>query len=449
MSNADHQPRLAKLHLWEFQWVRDLLVVFSVIGVLSLGYAISYVTIPLLLAFGLAYLMEPLVALCVRVLHLSRAAAVSVILIASMLALVGAGSLIVPLVASQSRAIMDSAKQGRFSGLVDKVQNLVPSAYGAEISKGRQWFSINVLGESEADTPAKGGEATGAVVVPGAAASKDAPRVVPLVEGGSIPAVTPEAGASTERAGPALAVVATDDTAWGIEEFLGTGAKAALVTLRTVFELLFAALLVPFYFWFLSVSFPTAIKSMEEMIPKASRPSVLRLVASMDSAVAGFVRVRILIAFAMGIMFAIGWWICGVPFAVTLGLFAGILSVVPYLGFIIVPLAVMLLATAQLGLPEAQRIVWWWIPLGPLTVFVAVQSIEGYLLTPYFAARTTKLGPVTVFVAILAGASLAGVYGMLLAIPAAACIRILLMELWLPRLREWVEGRRADPLPLE
>jgi predicted PurR-regulated permease PerM len=50
-------------------------------------------------------------------------------------------------------------------------------------------------------------------------------------------------------------------------------------------------------------------------------------------------------------------------------------------------------------------------------------------------------------VAILAGGSIAGIYGMLLAVPAAACIKILLKEVLMPRIHEWTEGRASDPLP--
>jgi predicted PurR-regulated permease PerM len=71
------------------------------------------------------------------------------------------------------------------------------------------------------------------------------------------------------------------------------------------------------------------------------------------------------------------------------------------------------------------------------------------LLTPVIAGRATNLGPVSVFVAVLAGASLAGVYGMLLAIPAAACIKILASEMLMPALREWAAGRASDPLPID
>ena len=169
----------------------------------------------------------------------------------------------------------------------------------------------------------------------------------------------------------------------------------------------------------------------------------------MDRAVAGFVRGRIVICLLMGVMFAIGWQVCGVPYAIALGLLTGILSIVPYLGGVGVPLAVGLLVVDQFGMPPEARMAIWGMLAWPVLVFVIVQTIEGYLLTPVIAGKATNLDPVTIVVAILAGGSVAGVYGMLLAIPAAACGKIAIKRVVLPRLIEFARGRVSDPLPIE
>ena len=207
-------------------------------------------------------------------------------------------------------------------------------------------------------------------------------------------------------------------------------------------------MLIPFYFRFFSNGFPGAIHFLGTLVPESRKPTIFRLAGEMDAAVAGFVRGRILIAAGVGVMFAAGWWINGVPYALTLGLLAGLLSIVPYLGAVVVVPAVAILAAHQLSQPEAQRMAWYWIIGGPPLVFLIVQSIEGYILTPIFAGRATNLGPVSIFVAVLAGASVAGLYGMLLAIPVAACTKILIRETMMPSLRRWAAGESSDPLPL-
>ena len=71
------------------------------------------------------------------------------------------------------------------------------------------------------------------------------------------------------------------------------------------------------------------------------------------------------------------------------------------------------------------------------------------MLTPVIAGKATNLDPVTILVAVLAGGSVMGVYGMLLAIPAAACGKILATEVLLPKVRAWTKGEARDPLPID
>jgi len=109
----------------------------------------------------------------------------------------------------------------------------------------------------------------------------------------------------------------------------------------------------------------------------------------------------------------------------------------------------MLLIADQFGLPADERMAVWGMLLWPTLIFGVVQTIEGYLLTPMIAGKATNLDPVTIVVAILAGGSVAGVYGMLLAIPIAACGKIALKRVVMPRLIEFARGRVSDPLPID
>ena len=169
----------------------------------------------------------------------------------------------------------------------------------------------------------------------------------------------------------------------------------------------------------------------------------------MDAAVAGFVRGRIVIAAIMGGVLAVGWMIVGVPYAILLGIGVGVLCAVPFLGLVGIPLSVGLLFLEQLGLSEESRMAWWGIIVWPTLVFAFVQAIDGWVLTPLIAGKATNLDPVTIFVAVLAGGSVLGAYGMLLAVPIAACIKITIQEIVLPNIRAWAQGEANDPLPFE
>ena len=169
----------------------------------------------------------------------------------------------------------------------------------------------------------------------------------------------------------------------------------------------------------------------------------------MDAAISGFVRGRIVIAFIMSVTLATGWMIVGVPYAILLGIGVGVLCAVPFLGLVGIPLSIGLMFLDQLGVPEAERMAWWGILVWPTLVFAIVQVLDGWVLTPLIAGKATNLDPVTIFVAVLAGGSVLGAYGMLLAIPVAACIKILIQESLLPKVHAWARGEADDPLPFD
>ena len=228
----------------------------------------------------------------------------------------------------------------------------------------------------------------------------------------------------------------------------GSSVQGVLATALEFLTVGFLIALIPFYFWFFSVSFPSAIAKLRALIPEKHRDGTVKLIVEMDHAVSGFVRGRIVISLIMAIMFAIGWKVCGVPYAITLGLVIGLFSVVPYLSAVGLPIAIGLLIVDQLVLPEEARMSWMWIVVGPSLVYAIVQLLEGYVLIPVIAGRATDLGPVSIFVAVLAGAALAGVYGMLLSIPVAACLKIYGREVIMPRVKAWSSGEADDLLPL-
>ncbi|MDP6693794.1 MAG: AI-2E family transporter, partial [Phycisphaerales bacterium] len=223
----------------------------------------------------------------------------------------------------------------------------------------------------------------------------------------------------------------------------------ALGVLGSIVRFGILAVLIPFYFFFFSLWFPQVVAFARSLIPDDGRSDIESLLAKMDAAIAGFVRGRIVIAAIMGAVLAVGWMAVGVPYAIILGLGIGVLCAVPFLGLIGIPLSIGLLFLEQLGLPESSRMAWWGILVWPTLIFGIVQALDGWILTPLIAGKATNLDPVTIFVAVLAGGSVLGAYGMLLAIPVAACIKITLQEVVLPNIRAWARGEANDPLPFE
>jgi predicted PurR-regulated permease PerM len=437
-SSGDGRGGLARLHLWQIQGVRDVVLVALVIAVVYTGYALRSVTVPLLVAFGLAYLVEPVVQGLCRRFGLSRTAAVGALMATAGVALVAVLAVMVPVVVGQSSSFVTSLREGRFNSAISRAEQLVPEAYRPEVARAREWF------QSATQTAPVGApvEAKAAPTEPG---ESESVRNQAQVEAGALQRAV---AAELDRRG----VVATPSQAHGDvpwAAFVGTSAEQVLQTALAVLTFGFLAALVPFYFWFFSINFPAALQFIGGLLPVNRRERILALAGEMDRAVSGFVRGRIVVSTIMGVLIAIGWRFFGVPYAITLGVVVGVFSLVPYLSVIGLPIAIALLAADQLALPEAARLTWLWILLGPVLVYGIVQFLEGYVLIPLIAGKATDLDPVSIFVAVLAGAAMAGVYGMLLSIPVAACLKIWLREVAMPRLRAWSSGRADDPLPFD
>ncbi|MDA0295973.1 MAG: AI-2E family transporter [Planctomycetota bacterium] len=474
---APDEPTFARLHVWQIQSIRDVMLVITVLTILWLGYAMSTITIPLLVALAFAYLFEPVIERLQRWFHCSRTVSVSVILGIFM---TGVIVIVVPtilLVVSQTGSFIASAGSGRYADLFDKGVALLPEDMRSQAQDGKAWieeklpWSARVFGDHEdaatepSNNPSEVEDAV-PVTVPDPASvdsTTEEPKGVEQATeesreerlraivrdevarqlGGGI--FDPSAGlATSETADAAAAEGGFGSAALG---FVGAGARRIWAFALGSIELGLLVFLVPFYFFYFATSYPKVLRFGRDLVPENRRTRVFHLVREMDKAVAGFVRGRLVISAILGTIFAVGWFIVGVPYSLALGLLVGVFCAVPYLSVIGVPIAVTLLAVEQFSLPDAERMAWWGILFWPALVYGIGQSLDDWVLTPFIQGKVTNLNPVAIVVAVLAGGSLAGLYGMLLAVPAAACVKIILRDVFMPQIHAWREGRASDPLP--
>lgn len=413
-------------HLWEIQAIRDVLLLAGGLSLLWLGYALSSITIPLLMALLLAYLVEPLVeGLGQRGVSRSRAAAWFVGLFGVLV--VGLLALVLPLIVGQTLRLVDDVESGDMQRRVLRVESILPEQAAAPLQR----LAMLLPGEATLDAQSDLVATEGEVQSTDADADSLEMQIQRIVQqelaSQSDDAVLQQEG--LRAAGAAL-----------------TSAWSVLVAIVDAGFLLF---LIPFYFYFLVLWYPEVVRFGAQLVPRDNREAIFSLLQEMDDVVSGFVRGRLLVSFIMGLMFSVGWWLVDVPYAFVLGMTTGALSTVPFVGGLGAPIAIGLAVLARLELPEVERAAWWMPVVLPAAVFALVSAIEGWVLLPLIAGRATRLDPVTIVVAVLAGGALLGVYGMLLAIPLAACLKILVIRVVLPRLRAWTRGDVADPLPID
>jgi len=157
---------------------------------------------------------------------------------------------------------------------------------------------------------------------------------------------------------------------------------------------------------------------IDDLLPRKSHKTIRDLLQQINQKMAGFVRGQISVACALAVLYAVGLALTGVKFGFTIGMAAGLLYIIPYLGTAFGLLAALTSAAFQgISLVLAGKI---------LAVFVVGQIIETYFLTPRLVGSSVGLHPLWILFAVMAGGSLFGVTGMLLAVPVAAIAGVLI-----------------------
>jgi len=175
-------------------------------------------------------------------------------------------------------------------------------------------------------------------------------------------------------------------------------------------------LLVPFFVFYILAGFGGWRSSLEDLIPPRFRDPFTRLFDEVGRILASYVRGQLFIAAIMAMLYAIGFAVLRVPAWAGLAALAGLLNVIPYVGtfFGFVLAAGFILAQGG-GL---------WKLFGLAGVFVAVQSAEGYYLTPRILGSRLSLHPMAVFLGLLIGGKLFGLLGVILAVPTIAVAKV-------------------------
>ncbi len=435
--------RWASLHLWELQPVRDVFVIAAAWGLLLLGYRLSLVTVPLLLAMLLAYLFEPVVKRMTRLSWVSRQGAAMFIIVAAGLLVVIPAT--VGVVYGVGQGVELGANAFENAKLLDQTlddRRTVGAARETwtQMPPALQWLAGELRPElelKEAPTETLPDETEPAQAAPrgppddAAEPQEDAAFEATLRN--SVRWLGGWARENSDRIGNQVFT-----TSWDI-------VTAAVGAVGSVGSLVFSAFLTAFFFFFLSTGFGAVLEFWQGLIPERRKGRVIDLARKMDAAVAGFIRGRLTICAILCVVLSFGYLAIGAKGWLLLGIGVGILSLVPYLSLIGIPLGI---AVMLLDPVEGFRGAWWWAVLGPILLYAASQALDDYLLTPWIQGRSTDLDTPTILFASIAGGVMAGFYGVLVAIPVAACLKIAIKELVWPHVQAWARGDTKDPLPI-
>jgi predicted PurR-regulated permease PerM len=175
--------------------------------------------------------------------------------------------------------------------------------------------------------------------------------------------------------------------------------------------------LIPVVTFYLLRDWDELMAKFRMLLPRSKETIIVKLARDSDEVLGAFLRGQLVVMAALGVIYSIGLWLVGLDLAFLIGMIAGLVSFVPYLGFIV---GILLAAAASImQFHDVFHLVF------VAVVFGIGQALEGMLLTPLLVGDKIGLHPVAVIFAVMAGGQLFGFVGVLLALPVAAVIMVL------------------------
>lgn len=172
-------------------------------------------------------------------------------------------------------------------------------------------------------------------------------------------------------------------------------------------------IIVVLYVVFIMMDYDRILRGARRMVPRKARPIVFKIGRDIEESMNHYFRGQALIALIVGILFSIGFLIVGIPMAVFLGLFIGVLNLVPYLQLIsIIPTTLLCLVYAVGGGGDFWSIFWQCI-----VVYAVVQAIQDLFLTPKIMGKAMGLNPAIILLSLSIWGTLLGFIGLIIALP--------------------------------
>ena len=176
--------------------------------------------------------------------------------------------------------------------------------------------------------------------------------------------------------------------------------------------------LIPFLTFFFLRDWDLLVQRAAALVPRDRVDTISLLARESDAVLGSFLRGQFMVMLAMGVFYALGLWMVGLEVGVLIGVAGGLLTFIPYIGPTTVLVGGVIAALVQFG--DWQHIV------GVLAVWGIGQLLESYVLTPKLVGDRVGLSPVTVVFAVMAGGTLFGFLGMLLALPVASVANVVI-----------------------
>ena len=218
-----------------------------------------------------------------------------------------------------------------------------------------------------------------------------------------------------------------------IQQVIGNFGSFGGDLIRGVAELLAVVVLAPLLALYMLIDLPRTKGLATELTPPSHREEATFVAGQVVTALGSFVRGQLLVAFIVGLAGSLSLWILDIPFWLIIGILSGILNLVPFAGPVVGGALAALVALLDGSLTKA---------LIAVVIFTGIQQLDNHVITPLVQRARVQLSPMVIVLALIIGGSLAGLLGVLVAVPLTAAIRIVVGHLWRTRIlgQSWAEA---------
>jgi predicted PurR-regulated permease PerM len=190
----------------------------------------------------------------------------------------------------------------------------------------------------------------------------------------------------------------------------------------------------PIIAFYLLVDLPHIRRVFRSLVPERARGDSMVVTRRLGTAIGGYFRGQLAVAFVVGVMASIGMLIIDLPFWLIVGMIAGLFNMIPLIGPWVGAVPGIVIAITTGGGPSKA--------IAVAVVMAIVQQIDNHFISPIVMQRAVKLHPAVVMLALLAGGTLAGFFGLLLAVPVTVSLKIVVGHAW----RHYVLGEPLDEI---
>ncbi|MCD6339531.1 MAG: AI-2E family transporter [Verrucomicrobia bacterium] len=396
---------------------------------------------PLAVAGVVAYLLDPVVDALER-WGLRRSYAILTVFFLGFLVLTGVFASVVPRVAVEAREFT-----ARIPDYARRVEERI-ERWSKEPPGPLRWFLEWEASSKPEGSAAKGAPAQGGGALPASgSASNEAARAAPAGETAAAPAPAAKPGA-WRRAWDSQTLQSAAGWLVGLLARAGEWFLGRLGRVASWFGILAGMALAPIYTFYFLLEKRAIASGWTRYLPVTQsrfKDELVFVIRSINNYLIAFFRGQVLVGVCDGILYTVGFALVGVPYALLIGFFAVFLTIIPYIGAILICGAAFVIALLQFGD--------WLHPALVLAVFALVQALEGYVIQPRILGDRVGLHPLTIIVAVMTGTTLfGGVLGGVLAIPLTAALRVIMFRyVWREpgrrRARTGARSRRRKPRP--